>query len=193
MARPREFDEQQALMVAMQVFWEKGYEATSIGDLTDRMGIQRPSLYAAFGGKDQLFQAALTKYAQLSLDFVRRKLLSASGAKEAVRLYLHGITDSADGRRPELGCLCVNTIVELAPHDSSLAAFTRDYQRQLSDLLRQTIERGMQSGELSRDRNAVALANALTIAAIGLSVTMKSGIDRAAADNAIAEMVHLLG
>ena len=74
MARPREFDEHQALTAAMQQFWERGYEATSLSDLTRAMGIQRPSLYGAFGGKESLFQAAIELYAKNSLTFIRKKL-----------------------------------------------------------------------------------------------------------------------
>lgn len=97
MVRPREFDEQQALVAAMQVFWEKGYEATSISDLTASMGIQRPSLYAAFGGKKELFDAALNKYSQLSFAYIQNRIRSAPTVKEAVRLYFQGIIDGAGG------------------------------------------------------------------------------------------------
>jgi TetR/AcrR family transcriptional repressor of nem operon len=192
MVRPREFDEQQALVAAMNVFWEKGYEATSMSDLTSRMGIQRPSLYAAFGDKKALFEAAINKYSQFSFTYIQNRIQSASTVREAVRVYLKGIVDGANGTEPYLGCFCVNTMVELAPHDPSFAKFTRDYQVRLAELFQQTLEGGICSGELSRDMNAAAVARALIVSAIGLSVTMKSQPDRTFVDQAIAEILTLL-
>ncbi|MNH95587.1 HTH-type transcriptional repressor ComR [compost metagenome] len=192
MARPREFDEHKALTAAMQVFWEKGYEATSLSDLTTAMGIQRPSLYAAFGGKEALFQAALSLYAERSLNFIRQKLQSAPSAKTAILLYLQGIADSTNGRKPELGCMCVNTIVELAPHHQQFTRFTREYQQQITELIRSTIENGIHRGELSQDLHAPALANAIGIAAVGLAVTMKSCPDLSVVEQAIDQIIQLL-
>lgn len=192
MVRPREFDEQQALAAAMQVFWEKGYEASSISDLTSRMGIQRPSLYAAFGGKKELFEAVLNKYVNMSLSFIGNRLQNAISVKEALRMYFQGIIEGVGESNPDLGCLCINTMVELAPHDQSFAQITKDYQLKLTELIQQTIETGIRSGELSNTLNATALARALTISAIGLSVTMKSRPDRSYVDNAVTELLTLL-
>lgn len=192
MARPREFDEHQALTAAMQVFWEKGYELTSLSDLTSAMGIQRPSLYGTFGGKEALFQAALTLYAEHSLTFIRNKLQSAPSARASVLLYLQGIVSSSDGRKPELGCFCVNTIVELAPHNQRFTQFTREYQRKITELIQSVLEEGMHSGELSQDLHAPALANAIMIAAVGLAVTMKSGPDRSVVEQAIDQIIQML-
>lgn len=192
MARPREFDEQQALAAAMQVFWEKGYEASSISDLTSRMGIQRPSLYAAFGGKKELFEAVLGSYAQMSLAFIEKRIRSSASVKEAMRIYFQGIIEGAGGSNPDLGCLCVNTMVELAPHDVIFAQFTRDYQLNLTELFHGTIEDGIRTGELSSTLNPAAVARALIISAIGLSVTMKTRPERSLVENAVAEILTLL-
>ncbi|MWC31174.1 TetR/AcrR family transcriptional regulator [Paenibacillus sp. MMS18-CY102] len=192
MVRPREFDEQQALSAAMQVFWEKGYEATSISDLTASMGIQRPSLYAAFGGKKELFEAVLHKYTQISLTYTQNLLKSASTAREAVQIYLQGIIKGGDGGGPNFGCLCMNTMVELAPHDQSFAHLTKSYQLRITELLQQTIEDGIRKGELASSLNAVTVARALTVTAVGLAVTMKSAPEQAYVENAVAEMLTLL-
>ncbi|MEW9698420.1 TetR/AcrR family transcriptional regulator [Paenibacillus sp. SI8] len=192
MARPREFDEQKALMKAMELFWQKGYEATSISDLTEVMGIQRPSLYGTFGGKEELFNAAIRKYADISLVYIKSKLSQAPSAKEAVRLYLLGITNNEGGKRPEWGCLCVNTLTEMAPRNASLASFTTEFHQKVTVLLRETIEEGIRNGELSAELNAASVASALSISAVGLSVTMKGQPDRAAIGEAIEQLVHLL-
>lgn len=91
MARPREFDEEKALDAAMQVFWEKGFEATSLSDLTSRMGIQRPSIYSTFGDKKGLFEAALRKYTSSHAAYVRNKLQNNSSVKEAFRDFFENI------------------------------------------------------------------------------------------------------
>lgn len=191
MVRPREFDEQEALAAAMQVFWEKGYEAASINDLTSRMGIQRPSLYAAFGGKRELFEAAINKYSQLSIAYIQNSLRHAPTVNEAFRIYLYGIIDGVGGGNTDYGCLCVNTMVELAPHDETFSAFTKDFQMKLANLFQQTIENGIRTGELSQNVNAAALAHALTVSSIGLSVSMKSRPDRSFVENAIEEILTL--
>lgn len=87
MARTREFDEDKVLDAAMQLFWEKGYEATSLSDLTSRMGIQRPSIYSTFGDKKELFEAALRKYTMSRASDIRTKLQSHSSIKEAFSTF----------------------------------------------------------------------------------------------------------
>ncbi|OAS21051.1 TetR/AcrR family transcriptional regulator [Paenibacillus oryzisoli] len=192
MVRPREFDEQQALAAAMHVFWEQGYEATSMSDLTTRMGIQRPSLYAAFGGKKELFETVLHKYADMSLSFIDKRMQNAVSVKEALRLYFQGIIEGVGGSNPDLGCLCMNTMVELAPHDEIFAHITKDFQLKLTELIQQTLEKGIRTGELSPSLNPVAVSRLLTISAIGLSVTMKSRPERSYVDSVVTEILTVL-
>ncbi|MCR2807593.1 TetR/AcrR family transcriptional regulator [Paenibacillus soyae] len=192
MARPREFDEREALTAAMQVFWEKGYEATSIGDLTARMNIQRPSLYAAFGGKEELFEAALRAYSQMSLAYVERMLGSGESTKAALQAFLQGIIDGPGGGNPSYGCLCVNTMVELGPHEPKFAAITNDYQAKLTDLFREAVERGVRSGELPARLNPALIASVLSVTAIGLSVSMKSNTERSRVEPVIKEILTLI-
>ncbi len=192
MARPREFDEARALTAAMEVFWEKGYEAASLSDLTTRMGIQRPSLYAAFGDKRTLFDAALNRYTEMSYAFLEGMFERAAGAREAVQGYFAWMMDSAYTDGPYLGCLCVNTMVELAPHDDRLAAYTQAYQLRLAELFRQKIEQGIGSGELSQAIDAEALSHTLLIAAVGMSVALKSKPNRSKMEQAAEQIVRLL-
>lgn len=192
MVRPREFDEQHALAAAMQVFWEKGYEATSMSDLTTQMGIQRPSLYAAFGGKKELFETVLHKYSDMSLSFIHKRMQNAVSVKEALRLYFQGIIEGVGGSNPDLGCLCMNTMVELAPHDEVFAQITKDFQVKLTEIIQQILETGIRAGELSPSLNAVAISRLLTISAIGLSVTMKSRPERSYVDSVVTEILTVL-
>jgi TetR/AcrR family transcriptional repressor of nem operon len=192
MVRPRAFDEEQALQEAMELFWEKGYEATSLSDLTVKMGIQRPSLYAAFGDKKELFEAALRKYNKSHSSYVRARLQSVASVKEAFRSLFEGIVAEGYEEGPNRGCFCINVMVELAPHDAKFEVLTREHQMYLAAIFQETVERGIRSGELRNDVNAKSLAQTLVISLIGLTVFLKSRPDRTFAENSVATILDLL-
>ncbi|TBL79464.1 TetR/AcrR family transcriptional regulator [Paenibacillus thalictri] len=189
MGRIREFDEQHALEAAMHLFWEKGYEAASLSDLTAAMGIQRPSIYSAFGDKKELFEAALRKYNQQHAANARSRFQKNTSVKAAFRAYFESIV-SEDGHR---GCFCINTMVELAPHDAKFEIITREHQMYLSAIFQEAIERGVQTGELRAGMDAKAVAQTLVVALIGLTVMMKSRPERSFAERAIEVHLSLLG
>ncbi|MFE4571807.1 TetR/AcrR family transcriptional regulator [Paenibacillus chitinolyticus] len=192
MGRIREFDEDQVLDAAMQLFWEKGYEATSLSDLTSRMGIQRPSIYSAFGGKKELFEAALRKYTMTRASLIRTKLQSNPSVKEGFRTFFEDVIVEEYAENPRKGCFCINTMVELAPHDEKFEILTREHQMYLAVIFEETIERGIQSGELEIGVNAKALSQALLLSLIGLTVLIKSRPERSFIDNSIEVILTLL-
>ncbi|WP_025723520.1 TetR/AcrR family transcriptional regulator [Paenibacillus polymyxa] len=192
MVRPREFDEDQALNAAMQIFWEKGFEATSLSDLTSKMEIQRPSIYAAFGDKKQLFEAALRKYTQSHAAYVRSRLQSNSSVKEAFYNFFGGIVAEEYEDGSNRGCFCINTMVELAPHDEKFEILTREHQMYLSAVFQETLERGIRSGELEASMDARALAHTMVSLLIGITVMMKSRPARSFVDQAVATLLILL-
>ena len=116
MGRPYEFDRQETLSRAMEVFWEKGYKATSIQDLVDRMGIKRGSIYNTFGDKHALFLAAIEHYGE-SVTSEMVKVLEAPGPaiENLYKFYSRLLRTPRENRMK--GCLISNTVVELAPHD----------------------------------------------------------------------------
>ncbi|MES5957252.1 TetR/AcrR family transcriptional regulator [Bacillus fungorum] len=192
MARTREFDEDQVLDAAMQLFWEKGYEATSLSDLTSRMGIQRPSIYSTFGDKKELFEAALRRYTMSRASDIRNRLQSHSSVKEAFSIFFADVVNEEYAGDLSKGCFCINTMVELAPHDERFEILTREHQMYLAVIFQETIERGIQSGELEFNTDAKSLAQALIVALIGLTVMMKSRPKRSFVDNVIAATLTLL-
>ncbi|MEV5024550.1 TetR/AcrR family transcriptional regulator [Paenibacillus sp. LPE1-1-1.1] len=192
MGRIREFNEEKVLDAAMQLFWEKGYEATSLSDLTSRMGIQRPAIYSAFGGKEELFEAALRKYTMFHASLIRTRLQSNPSVKEAFRTFFEGVVDEEYTQNTRKGCFCINTMVELAPHDEKFEILTREHQMYLSVIFEETIQRGIQSGELEADIDAKALSQALIVSLIGLTVIMKSHPKRSFVDNTIKVTLALL-
>ncbi len=192
MVRQREFDEEKALDDAMLLFWEKGYKATSLSDLTAKMGIQRPSLYSAFGDKEKLFEAALRKYTKLHASHIRKKLQNNLTVKEAFHTFFEDLVEEEYKESPNKGCFCINTMVELAPHDEKFEILTREHQMYLSIIFQETIVRGIRSGELESSLNAKVLAQTLVVSLIGLTVLMKSRPERSFVENSVAMILSLL-
>ncbi|WP_151735212.1 TetR/AcrR family transcriptional regulator ['Paenibacillus yunnanensis' Narsing Rao et al. 2020] len=192
MVRLREFDKEKALDAAMHVFWEKGFEATSLTDLTMAMSIQRPSLYLAFGDKQQLFETALRKYTQWHAATIRTKLQSKASVREAFRGFFSDLVEEEYAGAGTLGCFCINTMVELAPRDEKFEIITREHQNYLAVLFQETIERGIHTGELQQDLNAKKLAQSLVVSLVGITVMMKARPERTFIDNAVAVALSLL-
>ncbi|KLA30817.1 TetR/AcrR family transcriptional regulator [Bacillus cereus] len=192
MARLREFDEEKALDAAMQLFWEKGYAATSLSDLTAKMEIQKPSLYSAFGDKEGLFEAALRRYTNLHAANIRTKLQNKQSVKEAIRTFFENMVEEEYKKEFSKGCFCINTMVELAPHNEKFEVLTREHQMYLAVIFQELITKGIRSGELQNDLNAKALAQTLVTSLIGLTVLMKSRPERSVIDNSVSIIVSLV-
>ncbi|MCP1320668.1 TetR/AcrR family transcriptional regulator [Bacillus thuringiensis] len=192
MARLREFDEEKALDAAMQLFWEKGYATTSLSDLTARMEIQKPSLYSAFGDKEGLFEAALRRYTNLHAARIRTKLQNEQSVKEAIQMFFENMVEEEYKKEFSKGCFCINTMVELAPHNEKFEVLTREHQMYLAVIFQELIMKGIRSGELQSDLNAKALAQTLVTSLIGLTVLMKSRPERSVIDNSVSIIVSLV-
>ncbi|MFI8348347.1 TetR/AcrR family transcriptional regulator [Streptomyces sp. NPDC085596] len=193
MARPRTFDEEGALDAAMRTFWEKGYEATSTQDLCDATGLGRSSIYNTFQSKHDLFERALVRYvdsmttAQLAvLEDTRHSV--ADRLRTLFAMVVDGETETGHrmGGRG-LGCLTVNTTVELAARDPRAAEILdRDTQHRLT-ALRAVLEEGQREGGITSPRDAGALARFVNAAIGGMRVASQGGADRAALES-IAEI-----
>ncbi|EXG83324.1 TetR/AcrR family transcriptional regulator [Saccharibacillus sacchari] len=172
--RPRAFDEEQALDAAMRVFWEKGYEATSLSELTEKMNIRKPSLYAAFGDKRELFSRSLDRYTAKHLAYIKRVLERENAVIPAFRSLLYDLAEGGSAGDPALGCLAVLTLDELAPQEAAWTEKAWAHQLRLAELFRSKIDEGLQSGELAQGQDAEALGNALLASVIGLTVMLKT-------------------
>src|SRR5262245_46357366 len=120
-ARTKEFDVDEALRDALDLFWERGYEATSMADLVERLGIGRASIYGTFGGKRDLYLKALDRYLDLCDHTLLRELPQPGPVLPAVRAVVRRYATEASGNDGRHGCFVVNTAVELAPHDATAA------------------------------------------------------------------------
>lgn len=174
MARPKEFDEDKALAAALEVFWEKGFEAASVQDLTERMGIQKASLYNTFGDKHALFVRALSAYSNEALEWYRSFLERPGPVRGALNGLFAELTEACAEDDDCRGCLCVNSAVELAPHDPAIAALLERHDRILEELFHRTIERGKTTGEIPAALNSTATARFLLNVIAGLGVALKN-------------------
>ncbi|HEX7048891.1 MAG TPA: TetR family transcriptional regulator [Longimicrobiales bacterium] len=190
MARPREFDIDQALDAAMQLFWERGYEATSVADLVERLGIGRASLYAAFGDKHTLYLKALDRYQQVCDPNPIRLLSQPGPALPAVRALVRRYAETSAGDAGRRGCMVVNAAAERLPGDEAVARRTEANWRDLEAALEAALDRAREQGELAPDRDPRALARFLLVVLQGLRVVGKGRPDpdrlRDAAEQALS-------
>lgn len=180
MARPRGFEREAALKQAMRLFWARGYAAVSIQDVVEATGINRASLYAAFGDKRALFREAIEHYlANVSAARLNR-LEQPGSAKAAIHGYFEELVAFTLGEGRRLGCLLTNTAVELAPHDEAMGGRLRASFAKVEDAFARAIRRGQAEGDIPAQKDPRALARFLLNAVQGLRVTGRVAPRRAA-------------
>lgn len=177
--RPKEFDREEALERAMEVFWTQGYEGSSVQDLLDAMGINRGSMYDTFGDKHALFTAAIDHYGRTVTRGLEQALDAPGSPLGNIRKVLNRMADPA-GDRQCRGCLATNTIMELAPHDPEVAEAVRDLLRRVEKAFHRALHRAVAVGELTADADTRALARFLACTLQGLVVLGKASRGRPA-------------
>jgi TetR/AcrR family transcriptional repressor of nem operon len=178
MARPREFDEDSALDAAMRAFWRAGYEATSTEDLCAATGLGRSSVYNTFRSKRSLFERSLGRYMTARTDAAVALLERPAPIREKLSELLRETVDPPSD--DPVGCLVVNSLVELAPRDEEIgAALTRDQARR-HEALRVALAAARSDGELGPAANPDALAYFVMATISGMRVMARGGADRAA-------------
>jgi TetR/AcrR family transcriptional repressor of nem operon len=175
--RQKTYDPVQALDQAMQLFWEKGYEATSIHDLVERLGINRRGLYESFGDKQQLFTKALDRYRSLVVATLFQPLGEAEEPIAAIRDFFRRFEASAGFTENRIGCFAVNSLVELAPHHGDLVDRATKHFEYLEEALERALRRAQEKGEIDAREPARERAAMLVALAQGLCVMGKSTCD----------------
>jgi AcrR family transcriptional regulator len=176
--RPRAFDVEVALDRALEAFWQKGYEGTSLSDLTKAMRINRPSLYAAFGNKEELFRKVLDRYAEGPTGYMARAL-QAPTAREAARRILRGVIDQLTDKRTPRGCLLVQSALVCADAAESVRAELAARRAEGERALRRRFERAKKEGDLPADASPADLASYLITVVHGMAVRGASDASRA--------------
>jgi AcrR family transcriptional regulator len=172
--RPRSFSIEAALDRAMNVFWRQGYEGASLADLTEAMGINSPSLYAAFGSKEGLFHAVLQRYDDRRKSFLD-EVLAAPDAKTVARLFLEGVAEFAvdtSGRNPP-GCLLVQS--GLSCSDRDIPEAIAHHRAEKEAALRERLKRARDEGDLPSGTDPAALARYLMTVSNGICVQASTG------------------
>ncbi len=175
--RPREFDTEKALDRALEVCWRKGYEGASISELTDAMGINRPSLYAAFGNKEDLFRKALDRYSAGPAAYAY-KVFEEPTARAVVERLLRERADALTDPRNPHGCLGVQSA--LACGDAAQLIKDEMCRRQAAwqDALRKRLEQAKREGDLASEVNCTDLAQYIAIVVQGMAVQAAGGATR---------------
>jgi AcrR family transcriptional regulator len=195
--RPRSFDRAAALNAAMQVFWQRGYEATSLSDLTQAMGINAPSLYAAFDCKEALFEEALALYQGSEGAAPQRLLQEAPTAREgfAAMLRFHA-ADYVNPQKPP-GCMAVLAAIVGAPENKSVRDLMSRTRRAAVDSLAARIRRGISAGDVPKGADPVAMAAFYMTLLQGMSIQARDGATKkqlqATVDAAIAAWDGMAG
>lgn len=139
MARPRTFDPDDVLNIALDVFWRKGFRGTSLDDITAETGLAKPSLYAAFGDKNAMFLKVLDRYHDAIIQRADRTLAQGSSAREAISKWLESFVPYCSGSKGKRGCLSINTATDGALDHAELVESIDRYNARLHDLVHQRL------------------------------------------------------
>jgi AcrR family transcriptional regulator len=177
MGRPRTFDCDIALDQAMEVFWRHGYEGATIAQLTDAMGINPPSLYAAFGSKEGLLKAALDRYTERRAAWMD-EVLRATTARDVAERMLMGVADKQTDPANPPGCLLVQGGIACGTGSASVPFELATRRAQTEDQLRDRFARARDEGDLKPSADPAALARYISAVTVGMGVMASSGADR---------------
>jgi len=192
LVRAKEFDRDAVLDKALELFWFKGYEQTSIQDLVQAMGINRGSMYDTFKDKQSIYQEAFERYTMRRGTAMVTLLRNAPSLKEGVNMLLQQIVEDAVQTTQPKGCFITNTCVELAPHDDAMREKLAQIFGSMEHALDEAICSAIQRGEIRSDKNARQLARFLVSSINGLQVMAKANNDRELLEDIVLQTLSVL-
>jgi TetR/AcrR family transcriptional repressor of nem operon len=192
MARSKEFDEERAVDAAVDCFWRHGYEATSVRDLAQTMGITGTSLYNAYGDKRALFVRSLERYANRSMRERISRLQAMHPPKQAIEAFLREIVDRSLSDRQRKGCMLVNSALDVAPHDARIAGVVGGYLEEIRRFFERNIEAARETGQLNRQIDARQISTHFLGVVIAVRVLARTGARRQALQAVVAPALGLL-
>ncbi len=190
MARPRSFDPEQALDLARDVFWQKGFEGTSLDDITAATGLNKPSLYAAFGDKSALFLKVLERYHARIVAHAEKVIFEGPSAREAIHRWLSAFVPRCSGIKGSRGCLSVNASVDGVAKQHDIRTRIEAFNRKLELLLRDRLR--ADRAQFGPDFDPEATASAIIAIYLGLMVLAKGAPSAARVRATLDQVMRLL-
>ena len=179
MARTKEFNPEKSLDAAVEVFWQQGYEHTSLDALMEKMGIARQSLYDTFGDKRALYLKALERYRDRNHAYLRNVFEGDRSLKKGFsRIFTDLIEESR--KEHERGCLLLSANLELASHDQEVAQFLRENQATVEEIFERALRRARKRREIDANKDPDSLARFFATTIQGMRATARLDHDRKA-------------
>lgn len=175
--RPRVFDMDGALDKALEIFWKRGYEGASIAELAETLGINKPSLYAAFGNKEELFKKALSRYVSGPVAFIQEAVNQPTAFEVAQNFLINAVKFFTDTKHPK-GCLIVQAALSVSADSLMVKDLLTNYRYSYEQQLAKRFEKAKEEGDLPTDANAETLAKFLSTLHQGMSVQVTSGASK---------------
>lgn len=190
--RPKEFERSEALASALEVFWTKGYESTSVQNLVDAMGVNRGSLYDTFGDKHALFIEAVEYYLNDHVSKMVESLGAGNSPLAGIRGVFNTLVDHLTSGNCCRGCLITNAAVELAPHNEDVADIVGRSLKTMEKAFRDQLNQAVIQGELSAESDTRMLARFLVTSLQGVVVMGKASAGKAVLKDAVRAILSVL-
>lgn len=187
MARPKSFNQQEVLDKALHLFWEQGYNATSVQDLVDHLGINRASIYDTWGDKRGLYLETLKAYRKKGASNFLERLRSNQSSKDIIRNFLKDVTVQVIDDTCNKGCFLSNSASELANSDKAVFELFSDNNANMEAVLTELVKEGQASGTITKKDAPDALARFILNTAMGLRIMSKGR----KSEKALTEVVNV--
>ncbi|MEM6720002.1 MAG: TetR/AcrR family transcriptional regulator [Bacteroidota bacterium] len=192
MPRVKKFNEEETLNKAMCLFWRNGFHATSMQDLVDHLGINRASIYDTYGGKKELFEKTFAHYRAINRKQLISFFESRENVKEGFRQLFQGSISEAVCDTDRKGCFVVNVATELVPNDEEMLAKVQENKEFIEETFTNFLQSGIDSGEISADKDIKNIASLLHTFLNGLKVVSKTDTDEESLVASVDTMLTLL-
>ncbi len=192
MARTKDFNEEEVLEKALHIFWQKGYNGTSMQELVDGLGISRSSMYDTYTDKYTLFIKALERYSKNGFQELKQKIDQAPSSKAAIKNIFQMIVDESLFDKDHHGCFAVNACTEKAPDDKIITRIFNENLQTAEEFFYEVVTKGQESGEIANRTDARALARFLINNISGIRVAAKAGVDKKVYDDIVNVALSVL-
>lgn len=192
MPRVKKFDEKETLKKAMCLFWRNGFHATSMQDLVNHLGINRASIYDTYGGKKELFDKAFAQYRTENRMQLEAFLKTQNSVKTGFRKLFQNAISEAISDTERKGCFVVNVATELVPNDDEMLSVIQENKVYIEETFKAFLQSGVDSGEISADKNIQNIASLLHTFLNGLKIVSKTNFDEESLLNSVDTILTLL-